>query len=48
MINDVPDLPSEGSLGNFVAVLSSNAELGVELGPDKVQVDCWSTAHHLY
>lgn len=44
---NAPDLPSEGTLGNFVAVLSGHAKLGIQLGPDKVQVDCRSTAHHL-
>lgn len=43
----VPDLPSEGTLGNFVAVLSCYAKFGVKLGPGKVQVDGWSTTHHL-
>ena len=45
--HDVPDLPSEGTLGNFVAVLSSHTELVVQLGPGEVQVDGWGTAHHL-
>ena len=44
---NAPDLPSEGTLGNFVAVLSCHAKLGIQLGPGKVQVDCRSTAHHL-
>lgn len=43
-----PDLPSEGTLGNFVAVLSRNAELGIQFGPGEVQVDGWSATHHLY
>lgn len=38
-MNCAPDLPSEGTLGNFVAVLSGHAKLGVQLGPGKVQVD---------
>lgn len=44
----VPDLPGEGTLGCFVAILSSHTKLGVQLGPDKVQVDGWRTTHHLY
>lgn len=44
----LPDLPSEGTLGNFVAVLGSHTELGIQLGPDKVQVDGWGAAYHLY
>lgn len=36
---DIPDLPSEGTLGNFIAVLSGYAKLGVQVGPGKVQVD---------
>lgn len=44
----VPDLPGEGTLGCFVAILSSPTKLGVQLGPDEVQVDGWRTAHHLY
>ena len=44
---NAPDLPSEGTLCNFVAVLSGHAKLGIQLGPGKVQVDCRSTAHHL-
>lgn len=43
----VPDLPSEGTFGCFVAILSSHTEFGVQLGPDKVQVDGWWTTHHL-
>lgn len=37
----IPDLPSEGTFGCFVAILSSHTEFGVQLGPDKVQVDGW-------
>lgn len=44
----VPDLPGEGTLGCFVAILSSHTKLGVQLGPDKVQVDGWRTTHHLW
>lgn len=36
---DIPDLPSEGTLGNFIAVLSGYTKLGVQVGPGKVQVD---------
>lgn len=43
----LPDLPGEGTLGCFVAILSSHTKLGVQLGPDKVQVDGWRTTHHL-
>lgn len=39
LTHDRPDLPGEGTLGNFVAVLSGHAKLGVQLGPGKVQVD---------
>lgn len=38
-VTDAPDLPSVGTAGNFVAVLSSHTKLGIKLGPDKVQVD---------
>ena len=37
----IPNLPSEGTLGHFVAVLSSHTKLGVHLGSDKIQVDGW-------
>lgn len=36
---DIPDLPSEGTLGNFIAVLSGYTKLGAQVGPGKVQVD---------
>lgn len=46
--HNIPDLPSEGTLGNFVAVLSSYAKLGVQVGPGKVQVDGWSATNNLW
>lgn len=44
----LPDLPGEGTLRNFEAVLGRHAELGVQFGPDKVQVDGRSATHYLY
>ena len=44
----IPDLPGEGTLGHFVAVLSSHTKLGVHRGSDKIQVDGWGSAHNLW
>lgn len=47
-VKAAPDLPSEAPTGNYVAILSGRAKLGIQLGPGHVQVDCWSSTHHLY
>lgn len=44
----VPDFSSKRPLGNLEAVLSCDADLGIETGAGKVQVDGRGSAHHLW
>lgn len=43
----VPDLPSEGAFGNFIAVLGGHTDPLVQLRSRIVKIDGWSSAHHL-
>lgn len=44
----VPDFSCKRSLGNLEAVLSCDADLGIQTGAGKVQVDGGGSAHHLW
>lgn len=44
---ELPDLSRKRPLGHFITVLGRDADLGVQTGPSKVQVDGGRGAHHL-
>lgn len=43
----VPDLSSEGTLSNLVAVLCSHTNFSIKLGPGKVKVNGRSATDHI-